>query len=447
MPGASLPIPAPAGPSRSSRSLPVAGPAHPSYPLVASHFAVGFAWALVAGASLVALAPTLAQGGFLDPRVLGTTHLITLGFLTTVITGVLYQLFPAMLGIGERSRRVAWLSLGLQAVGTALLASGLVGGARQLQGAGWLVLFGAVFGTAWNLLPQRRRAPRNRQLGIYVSYAHMGFGFAMAVAAARIGDAFGWWVTPRLGLISAHFHLAVAGFVLMTAVGVGSRMLPMFYGTATPLPPWADRWLPRILAVGALAYAAGAIVASVLLAWAGAVVLAAGALLFLWFGWGWFARRARRALDPATALLTLSLAALGAAVPLGLMALAAGLRRPGVLIAYAVLLLLGFGTMLVLGVSYRVLPTLTWHHRFAAQASRPGTPPLPALLAPRLGWAAAAAASTGLPCFTVGLLAQAAVPARAGAALLTLALALTAGHHLRMLLIHRGASPALKGTP
>ena len=80
-------------------------------------------------------------------------------------------------------------------VGLALLAGGLLLGQRYLQSAGWSVLFVAVFGSSWNLLPQRRRAPRNRQLGIYISYAHIGFGCAMLVAGVRIGDALGWWTT------------------------------------------------------------------------------------------------------------------------------------------------------------------------------------------------------------------------------------------------------------
>ena len=82
------------------RSLPITGQVIPSFPLVGSHFALGFGWALAGAVGLVWLAPQLATGSFLDPRVLALTHLCTLGFLTTVITGVLYQVFPAMLGIG-----------------------------------------------------------------------------------------------------------------------------------------------------------------------------------------------------------------------------------------------------------------------------------------------------------------------------------------------------------
>lgn len=435
----SLPSPAP-GP----RPLPVAGPVHPSFPLVGAHFGAAFLWSVAGGAGLVWIAPVLATGQFLDPRVLAVTHLFTLGFLTTVITGVLYQIFPAMLGIGERSRRVAWWGLGLYPAGTALLAGGLLLGERRWQSAGWCVLFAAVYGTAWNLLPQRRRAPRNRQLGLYLSYAHIGFGCAMAVAGARIGDALGWWTTPRLGLISAHFHLAIAGFVGMTAIGMGSRMLPMFYGTAAPLPAWADTWLPRVLGSGTLLYALGAIIPLPPLAWAGSAGMVASAGLFLWFGFGWFRRRARRALDPATLFLTLALASLLVALPLGLAAGVLGLHQPGILLGYATTLVIGWSCSLVLGVSYRVLPTLTWHHRFGARAGRPGTPALSAMLTPALGYSAAVVAALGLPALVVGIVAHRAEVARLGAALVALGFLLTTLHHARMLLRgHDGPNPGV----
>ncbi len=441
----SIPIVRPIGLTPpAGRSLPVTGQVVPSFPLVASHFALGFGWALAGGLGLVGLAPLLAAGTFLDPRVLALTHLFTLGFLTTVITGVLYQIFPAMLGIGERSRGVAWAALGLHGAGTALLACGLLLGQRHLQSAGWSVLFVAVFGTAWNLLPQRRKAPRNRQLGLYVSYAHIGFGFAMFVAGARIGDALGWWTTPRLGLISAHLHLALGGFVTMTAFGLGSRMIPMFYGSPAPIPAAVDRLMPRLLGSAVLVYAAGAVTGLGALAWTGVALMAAAGGLFCWLGLGWFRGRARRALDPATGLLTLALASLATAIPLGVMAAASGLRHPGLLVAYVLALLLGWAGALVLGVSFRVLPTLTWHHRFALRMGRPGTPPMPAMLHRGLGIAAAASGSLGIALLVPAVVAGNLPAARAGAGLFTLAITATITHHLRMLLIGR-ARPTAPG--
>ncbi len=437
--------PAPA-PEAGPRPLPVAGQVVPSFPLVASHLGAAFGWALSGAAGLTWLAPVLARGQFLDPHLLALTHLFTLGWLSTSITGVLYQIFPAMLGIGERNRRVAWVALGLHTAGTALLVAGLFAGTRALQSLGWGVLFGAVFLTAWNLLPQRRRAPRNRQLGLYISYGHMGFGFAMLVAGARIGDAFGWWTTPRLGLIAAHFQLAIAGFVTMTAFGMASRMLPMFFGAPAPLPALVDRWLPRALGTGTVTVALGLMFTAPLLTWAGIGVTVAATALFLRHAWGWFAARARRALDSATALLTVALIALTAAVPLGVVAAIAGARGHGWLTAYAMALIAGWAGALVLGVSYRVLPTLTWHYRFAARVGHPGTPTLPQTLSPRLGLAAAVAYGAGLGTLVPSLLVASGGGARLGAGLMLAGIGGTCAHHLQMFTFTRPGPGAPKGT-
>lgn len=425
---------------RTSRSLPVAETSPPPpFPLVGAHFGAAFGWAMLGGVALIWLAPTLAQGVFLDPRLLGTTHLFTLGWLTTVITGVLYQIFPAMLGVSARSLRVARFSLIAHNLGVILLVSGLLTGRALVQSAGWAALFTAVFGTAWNLLPQRRKAQRNRQLGIYISYAHMGFGLAIAIAGVRIGDGLGWWTTPRLGLLAAHFHFAAVGFATMTAFGVGGQMLPMFLGVVGR-PPVLLGWLPRILASGTVVFAIGTIAGQPGATWLGAGLMAAATVGFLGLAVRWFRGRNRRGLDPTTALLLSALIWLGLAVVLGLVALVRGPINPGVIISYAVLILLGWLTGMILGVSFRVLPTLIWHHRFAAQRPRPGAPTQAEMVVPALGWATLAMHASGILLLVLGMVDSSPIQVRGGAILFTASILVTISHHLRLLLIGRGGS-------
>ena len=62
----------------------------PPFRLPGTHFAGAIAWLVLAGAGLVVVAPDLAAGRFLAPRVLAVTHLYTLGVITASIfaTGV-----------------------------------------------------------------------------------------------------------------------------------------------------------------------------------------------------------------------------------------------------------------------------------------------------------------------------------------------------------------------
>jgi hypothetical protein len=425
-----------ARPETPRAGLPLAMPVPPPFPLVGAHFAAGFGWALLGGVGLVLLGPPLAQGAFLDPRLIGLTHLFTLGWITTVITGVLYQIFPAMLGIAAKSMRIARLSLILHTGGLSLLALGLALGQSRLQSAGWLLLFVAVFGTAWNLLPQRRRAPRNRPLGLYVSYGHMGFGLAMVVGGVRIGDALGWWTTPRLGLLSSHFHFAAGGFATMILLGVGSRMIPMFLGAdTTGEPAWLEAWLRRGLALGTVVFAAGEIGGVSWLTLAGAAIMAAAVVAALWRAARWYRRRSVRRLDPSTSLLLAAFTWLGLSLVTGFDALARGLAKPGVLISYAVMILLGWLGASILAVSYRVLPNLAWHHRFGTRARQPGTPPPAAMVVPVLAWITLVAHTSGMLAMMGGLHRSSPAMVQGGAALFTLAILTTGVHHLRLMTV------------
>ncbi|HWA58536.1 MAG TPA: hypothetical protein VG692_14845 [Gemmatimonadales bacterium] len=432
------------------RTLPVSAVAVPPFPLVAAHFALAFLWALAGAAGLVRVAPTMALGTFLDPRVLALTHTFTLGFLTTVIMGVLYQIYPAMLGVACRSVRVAWWSLGAQTAGTLLLVCGLLTGQRHLLGIGWSALFLATFGIAWNVLPGRRRAQRNREIGAYVSYAHTAFGFAMAIGLVRIGDGFGWWTTPRLPLLAAHFQFAAVGFGSLTAMGVGSRMIPMFLGVERG-ESWSLTWIPRITLTGTVVFGLGALTSVGVLAWIGAALMAAGALLYLRLAQDWYNRSRIRGADATLILLVTALASLAAAIPFGFGALEAGLRLPGLQAAYPALLVLGWLGGLIIGVSYRILPNLTWQYRFASGATNPNVPGLGDLVSPRLGRLAALAYTAGLLVFLPALVFSAGALARIGAALLFAGLLGTLLHHGRLFRPTKaregtGARPAREGS-
>lgn len=429
-----------------SRALPVAGPSAPPYALVVSHFAISLVWLMLGCLGLVVLAPTLAKGIFLDPRVLALTHTITLGFLTTVVMGVLYQIYPAMLGVSCRSIRLAWGSLAGQTLGTTFLVAGLWTGTPWLMAWAWTLLFAATFGVSWNILPLRRKATRNRQIGAYVSYGHSAFGLAMALGGARIGDALGWWTTPRLGLLSAHFQLAAIGFGGLTAMGVGSRMIPMFLG-ADSRDGWELRWIPRIMMTGLVIFAAGELGVPAL-DWIGAGLIAAAALLFLLVAQGWLSRSRSSLRDPTIWYLVTALAALAGAIPMGFGAMTLGLRNPGLQVAYPALVLMGWLAALTIGVSYKILPNLTWHYRFSSRIRNPDAPPVSALLTPALGRASAILYSLGLLVLIPALAAGSGEGARVGGLALSSAVGCTLAHHVRLARLHSfDAAPTAEDRP
>src|SRR6185437_11958782 len=124
-------------------------PATRSVALAGEHFAAAAVYLLAGAVGLVWIAPDLARGNYLAPRVAGVTHLFTLGWLTMAIFGALYQLLPVALGAPIRWPRVGHASFWTFAPGVGLFACGVADSAPRVQHAGiGLLSIGIVFAVA-----------------------------------------------------------------------------------------------------------------------------------------------------------------------------------------------------------------------------------------------------------------------------------------------------------
>src|SRR5690606_3955258 len=335
----------------------------PPFRLPGTHFLSAIVWLILGAIGLVSVAPLLAQGQFLAPRVIAVTHLFTLGVITSSIFGALYQFYPMSLGAGARSVPAGVAGAWLLHFGIALLVTGLWYWVPALQAAGWLALLGVIGIVAWSLLPHRRRMDPGPARGTasYVSGAHILFGVAFFLAGARIGASLGWWTLDRLGTIGAHFHLAAFGFAGLTAVGVGSRMLPMFM-VAGRAPTWPTRYIGPLAAGGLLAIANGLMFGAPLAVWGGALVSILAAGLFVRLVTGYFQFRMIRKLEPAFGHVAAGFVFFVGAIVAGVVQLATpGMSERG-WIVYAELTLLGWLVVFITGIWYRLLAFLIWLH-------------------------------------------------------------------------------------
>lgn len=424
------------GPSSSrlpGAPLPIApGAAEPPpFRLPGEHFAAALLWLGAGTGGLVLIAPDLARGNLFAPRVLATTHSFTLGVITTTIFGALYQLFPATMGVGAKSVRTGHATFWTLQLGIALLVAGFWLETGWLQGAGWLALAVALGGLASNLVSQRRRATQGRIIGRYVAGAHAALGTAMFVALARIGETLGWWHVERLGVIASHYHLAALGFATLTAVGIGSRILPMFLG-ARGYPEWPLRGIGPVAGIGLTAFATGQLGRLRPLTWAGALLMAAAAVLHLYLVVGYFRTRSHRRLDAGLAHLATAFCGLGVTVASGIALLASpGGFNPRGWAAYGLLGLLGWLVLLLLGVYYRILPSLTWLRFFAPRTGEPHLPTAADLTRPAWAWVSLACLISGLVVLAPAVAQGAAGAARAGALLFALGVGLVLAQAVR----------------
>ncbi len=410
-------------------------PSPPPFPLLVAHFSLLATCLMLGSVGLVAVAPRLATGDFLSPRVLAVVHLFTLGVLLTAISGVMHQFYPMALGWALRSVRVAAAGVTLLILGVASVVSGFWFWHPALLATGWVLVFGAVGCVSYNLLPARRRSRQARYVGGFVSAGHVALGFAMLLAALRIGDFLGWWNVDRLGTIAAHYHLAVLGFGTLTALGVGSRMIPMFlvsHGAPTkPVP-----WIAVLVAVGLILFSVGAPLHLRPLVWLGASCMMAAVLLHLYVARWYFRRRLRRTLDPAMLFVRLAFINLALAALAGTALLLAPGFHAGLWITYGMLGILGWLVMLIMGILQKLVPHLS-RMRLFGRTGRP-IPDVNVLINPMVARIALTAAEVGLGCIALGATLNTGMAATTGALLWLSGVLLTVGQFVRLPLMAHG---------
>ncbi len=399
--------------------LPLAGPrpAATAQRIPVAHFVAALGWLAIATLGTLVVAPTLAAGVLVSPRLVAVTHAWTLGVVTTAILGALTQLAPVALSAPPRSARASWLALGALDLGaTAVVAGGWL--ARPaLLGAGWTLVTAAMAITTWNLLVPIARAPRLRHVARLVLVGFGCIGASLLVSAARIGVAFGWWTLDAWALLIAHVHAAGLGFATFVALGVGARMVPMFL-QSRDVPAWPRRVAPWPIGAGLVLLVGGALAGHGVVETVGGAAIAAGIAVYLVGAWFEVTRRRARALDPAMRQLAHAHAGLAVALALGVAVLALPGVPPRLAAAYGVAAIVGWLGLLTLGVLHKVLPFLAWMHRFGARAGAPGTPTVGALTIDALGRFTATASALGTAALVAGIAVGQAPVATGGAALL-----------------------------
>jgi len=344
------------------KALPMAGGpvTAPPFALPAIHFAATLVWLVVATAMLVVLAPRLADGRTFDPPVFALVHVLMLGVVGSAIFGTLQQFVPGGLGVPLRSVRLGYWGFGLLQVGIVLLVGGFWWWRGTAQGLGWLFIFAAVGAVSRNVLRARRHSVNGKLVGLYITVAHSALGAGMAIAFARLGETLGWWQVDRMALLSAHALFGAVGFGTLSAIGVGSRMLPTFLMGPGDDTRWLH-WHLGLTTTGLVVYGASAVLASGIGMRLGSVLLLAGGVLAVALAVRWF-RRKRRPLDAALQHVASSFLALGAAVLVAGWLLVGNAYAFNQWAALLVALVVGWLTTLVVGVMAKILPHLAYNN-------------------------------------------------------------------------------------
>jgi hypothetical protein len=342
--------------------------------LASEHFAASLLYLLAGSAGLIWVAPDLAAGLYVMPRVAGITHLFTLGWLTTTIFGALYQLLPVALGAPVASVRAGHASFWTFAPGVGLFAAGIAFSSTVLHHTGIALISLGILLLVANVGASLASASRRDTtwvgialaLGFLTSTLVLGVLLLHNLHTGFLGDA-------RIRVLATHLHIALVGWVLVMIVGVSFRLLPMFLLAHGADTRWAGRAL-ALLSIGAPALAIGLLAIVPVVAWIGLLLMEAGLACFLRQCWAFYRVRIRRRIDIGMRFARASFLFLCASALTGPFLLALGARHTRLATIHVVTGLLGGLTLFMIGFFYKIVPLLAWtvHYR-----DRMGRSPVP----------------------------------------------------------------------
>jgi hypothetical protein len=312
------------------------------------------------------------------------THLGTLGFISCVMLGALYQMIPVVAGAPVPTVRSAYLVHLLFVGGVSGLVVGLLTASAGLLtvGAAALALALALFILPVSLALWRAPTKSPTVVGMTVACAGLTavlcLGLTMALVRSGHGAAASYPLWTQLHLAFG-FIVWIGGLI----VAVSFQVVPMFY-----LAPALDQRFQRLLLT--LVFATFCLLCIVLATSAGpaGVALAAtpGALA-IWFlhpllMLDRLRKRRRKRVDPSLWFWKAGLACGLAAGTLGAAALA--LDDPRYALGFGWLVLWGWAGNIVHGMLTRIVPFLVWFHRFSSLVGLVAVPAMRKLLPERL---------------------------------------------------------------
>jgi hypothetical protein len=337
--------------------------------IAAPLFGTLFALALIIGA------PPLPSRW--SPTLIGATHLLVLGYPMMVMFGAMQQMLPVVAGSPvPRGRVVGLLLFALLALGTPLLALGLMATRPWAVGLGGGLVVGSILLFIASALVSLTRSPAGGPtiaalwLAVLSLLATLLLGASLASGHLGLG-----WPLPRT-MTDLHLAWGLVGWVGLLIAGVAYQVVPMFQMTPEYPRAFARLYAPFVFVqLGLLTIAETGPASPWTTALAPlatgltALALAAFALVTLRLQ----AQRRRRIADVTLTFWRIGLLALLAAVLLWATgslwpALA---RQPAWPLMLAWLFVVGFAISIINGMLYKILPFLVWLHLNQARARHP----------------------------------------------------------------------------
>lgn len=341
----------------------------PPFKIVAKYFAAAIIFFVILNLMLL-LNYSLIAGHHFQPKILSINHIATLGWITMIIFGAMFQLVPVVLETKLFSEKLAEIQFWIYLVGVI----GLVyffwvfdTGINMTISA--ILLNLAMFIFSFNIIVTMRSVKKWNVTAWYLAAAIF---YLIVTAIAGLLLAINLW-TPYIKLdhlqyLNLHAHVAFIGWVSMVIMGVSFKLIPMFtLSHGFPLTN-AKRafWIINIGLLGISTIMHYKDTTFLYYIFIGFIVL--GIIFFLLQIYIIFKNRIRKKFDIGIKFSFVAYLMLGLTTLLGTsIAFVDYENFTNLTLVYGYMIIFGYISMLIVGQMYKIVPFLVWYHKYSSK--------------------------------------------------------------------------------
>ena len=350
------------------------------------HYAVTVAHYLLAAIFFLILAGMIVYsrqtftGHYFQPRILAITHMAALGWGTLMIFGAYYQLVPVILETELYSTKLAWLSWTTFLPGVICLVQAfwVFAPGLHMQGGALLMLISVTIFTI-DIYITAAKTKRQTIQEDFILTACLFLCFTTLLGTVLVFNfTMAFLPQGQLHFLRIHAHLGLAGWFLLTIIGVSSKLVPMFlvssYKNDRPLRASYYLIVTALILFMADSYFFGLNIKTYLIAAIGVT----GIGCYLFYVYKSIRSRIKKHIDLPMKHSLVSFFLLGAGVVcipfIVYYYLHHNQADSRFTLIYGIILIMGWITALILGQTFKTLPFIVWSKHYEHLAGKARIP-------------------------------------------------------------------------
>lgn len=309
-------------------------------------------------------------GHHFQPRILALTHIATLGWITMIIFGALFQLIPVVLEVKLYSETLAEIQYWIYTLGViGLVYCFWFFKMDVIIVISAIVLNVAMLIFAFNIVATLRTVKQWNLTGYYLAAAIFHLVVTAVAGLLLAINLYSPYIKiDHLQYLNLHAHVAFIGWVSMVIMGVTFKLIPMFtlsHGYKLLFGKIAF-WIVN----------AGLLGISIVMHYEDTTIFYYISAFLILVGLGTFLfqtilivkKRIRKKADIGIKYSYIAYSMMGVATGLGvIIAFFDENKIMNLTLIYGVIIVLGFVSMLIVGQMYKIVPFLVWYHKYSSK--------------------------------------------------------------------------------